>query len=140
MTLSTSAPDVILTSGAQALAQLLQTTRELPIVFALVADPVGAGFVNSLARPGGNATGLPDETPEKSAEFIEAECLKAARHALGCSGLTRVKIGPMRSRGSGPNWEVYGFSPSLSAIAHSEALKLIALLRQKYALKPSGKN
>jgi ABC-type uncharacterized transport system substrate-binding protein len=51
-------PDVILTSGAQALAQLLQTTRELPIVFALVADPVGAGFVNSLARPGGNATGF----------------------------------------------------------------------------------
>jgi putative ABC transport system substrate-binding protein len=51
-------PDVILTSGASALAPLLQTTREVPIVFVLVADPVGAGFVNSLTRPGGNATGF----------------------------------------------------------------------------------
>jgi putative tryptophan/tyrosine transport system substrate-binding protein len=52
------APDVILTGGAPALASLLQATRTVPIVFAVVPDPVGAGFVDSLARPGGNATGF----------------------------------------------------------------------------------
>jgi putative ABC transport system substrate-binding protein len=52
------APDVILTSGAAGVAPLLQATRSIPIVFTLVADPVGAGFVDSLARPGGNATGF----------------------------------------------------------------------------------
>ena len=52
------APDVILTSGSTAVAPLLQATRRVPIVFSQVPDPVGAGFVNSLARPGGNATGF----------------------------------------------------------------------------------
>jgi len=52
------APDVILTSGSTAVAPLLQATRSVPIVFSQVPDPVGAGFVNSLARPGGNATGF----------------------------------------------------------------------------------
>jgi putative ABC transport system substrate-binding protein len=52
------APDVILTSGAAGVAPLLQATRSVPIVFVLVADPVGAGFVQSLAHPGGNATGF----------------------------------------------------------------------------------
>src|SRR5262245_53383959 len=51
-------PDVVLTSGAAGVAPLLETTRSVPIVFVLVADPVGAGFVGSLARPGGNATGF----------------------------------------------------------------------------------
>jgi putative ABC transport system substrate-binding protein len=53
-----TAPDVILTSGAAALTPLAQATRSVPIVFVLVADPVGAGFVDSLARPGGNVTGF----------------------------------------------------------------------------------
>ena len=52
------APDVILTSGASTLAPLLQATSTVPIVFVNVSDPVGAGFVDSLARPGGNATGF----------------------------------------------------------------------------------
>ena len=51
-------PDVILTNGAAVLAPLLQATNSVPIVFVLVADPVGAGFIDSLARPGGNATGF----------------------------------------------------------------------------------
>ena len=51
-------PDVILTSGTAALTPLLQTTRTVPIVFVNIADPVGAGFVDSLSRPGGNATGF----------------------------------------------------------------------------------
>jgi ABC-type uncharacterized transport system substrate-binding protein len=52
------APDVILTQSSGATAPLLQATRTIPIVFTIVADPVAAGFVDSLARPGGNATGF----------------------------------------------------------------------------------
>jgi putative ABC transport system substrate-binding protein len=52
------APDVILSQSSPAIAPLLQATRSVPIVFTLVADPVGAGYVDSLAHPGGNATGF----------------------------------------------------------------------------------
>ena len=52
------APDVILAHSSAAVAPLLQATRTIPIVFTTVSDPVGAGFVDSLARPGGNATGF----------------------------------------------------------------------------------
>jgi putative ABC transport system substrate-binding protein len=51
-------PDVILANGNEVVRALLQATRSVPIVFLAVADPVGAGFVDSLARPGGNATGF----------------------------------------------------------------------------------
>ncbi len=50
------APDVIVATGSVGLAALLQVTRTVPIVFTIAPDPVGAGFVDSLARPGGNAT------------------------------------------------------------------------------------
>jgi putative ABC transport system substrate-binding protein len=57
--LAALAPDVILAAtGTATVAPLLQATRTLPIVFVVVIDPVGAGFVASLARPGGNATGF----------------------------------------------------------------------------------
>jgi putative ABC transport system substrate-binding protein len=56
--LAAIAPDVILANSSAAVGALLQATRTVPIVFAVVADPVGAGFVDSLARPGGNATGF----------------------------------------------------------------------------------
>jgi putative tryptophan/tyrosine transport system substrate-binding protein len=52
------APDVILAAGDTTLPSLLQATRTVPIVFAVATDPVGAGYVDSLARPGGNATGF----------------------------------------------------------------------------------
>jgi len=52
------APEVILASGSATAGPLLETTRSVPIVFAIVPDPVGAGFVDSLQRPGGNATGF----------------------------------------------------------------------------------
>jgi putative ABC transport system substrate-binding protein len=57
--LAALAPDVVLAAtGTATVAPLLQATRTVPIVFVLVIDPVGAGFVASLARPGGNATGF----------------------------------------------------------------------------------
>jgi putative tryptophan/tyrosine transport system substrate-binding protein len=52
------APDVIFVIGTANAGTLLQATRSVPIVFVFVADPVGAGFVDSLTRPGGNATGF----------------------------------------------------------------------------------
>src|SRR5262245_42484811 len=51
-------PDVIVASGSATVGPLLQATRTVPIVFVNVPDPVGAGYVESLARPGGNSTGF----------------------------------------------------------------------------------
>ena len=56
--LAALAPDVILATGAVSMGPLLEASRSVPIVFVIVPDPVGAGFVASLARPGGNATGF----------------------------------------------------------------------------------
>jgi len=56
--LATLAPDAILAGGTSAFGPLLQATHTVPIVFTIVFDPVGAGYVDSLARPGGNATGF----------------------------------------------------------------------------------
>jgi putative ABC transport system substrate-binding protein len=56
--LAASAPDVILAHGGLTVAPLLQATRTVPIVFPVAADPVAGGLVDSLARPGGNATGF----------------------------------------------------------------------------------
>src|SRR5215472_4586075 len=56
--LAAFAPDVILAHGVSSVRPLLQATRTVPIVFPIASDPVGAGLVESLARPGGNATGF----------------------------------------------------------------------------------
>jgi len=58
MELVALAPDVILATGGSPMGPLLEASRTVPIVFAIVPDPVGAGFVQSLSRPGGNATGF----------------------------------------------------------------------------------
>jgi putative tryptophan/tyrosine transport system substrate-binding protein len=65
------APEVILATGSSTLGPLLQATRTVPIVFTQTADPVGAGFVDSLARPGGNATGFIAFEYGMSAKWLE---------------------------------------------------------------------
>jgi putative ABC transport system substrate-binding protein len=65
------APDVILSSGSPAVAALQQATRTVPIVFTVVGDPVGAGFVDSLARPRGNATGFMTFEYSLSGKWVE---------------------------------------------------------------------
>lgn len=65
------APDVILASASPSVAALQRLTHELPIVFASVIDPVGAGFVASLARPGGNTTGFTAFEYSASSKWLE---------------------------------------------------------------------
>jgi putative ABC transport system substrate-binding protein len=69
--LAALAPDVILAGGGNSLESLLRATRTVPIVFAFVADPVGSGFVDSLSRPGGNATGFLQFEYSLSAKWLE---------------------------------------------------------------------
>jgi len=83
--LATLAPDVILAHGAATLAPLLQITRTVPIVFAAVTDPVGAGLVDSLARPSGNATGFMNFEYGSAAKWLEL--LKEI-----APGVTRVAV------------------------------------------------
>jgi len=65
------APDVILAGGGAVVPSLLQATRTVPIVFTQTPDPVGAGFVNSLAQPGGNVTGFTSFEYGISAKWLE---------------------------------------------------------------------
>ncbi len=65
------APDVIMTVGSVTIGPVQQATRTIPIVFVNVADPVGAGFVQSLARPGGNATGFTNFEYSMSGKWVE---------------------------------------------------------------------
>jgi putative tryptophan/tyrosine transport system substrate-binding protein len=65
------APDVILAHGALTVGPLLQVTRTVPIVFVVVTDPVAAGVVDSVARPGGNATGLMNFEYGVGAKWLE---------------------------------------------------------------------
>src|SRR5262249_3973068 len=65
------APDVIVTTGSAGLIPLLAMTRTIPIVFTIVPDPVGAGFVDTLARPGGNATGFSQFEFGLSSKWLE---------------------------------------------------------------------
>ena len=69
--LVTLAPDVMVATGGTSMGPLLQATRTVPIVFANVPDPVGSGFVESLSRPGGNATGFVQFEYNLSGKWLE---------------------------------------------------------------------
>src|SRR4029079_5316994 len=79
------APDVILSGGTSPVGPLLQATRSVPIVFVHVIDPVGTGIVDSLARPGGNATGFSNMEYSLSGKWLEL--LKEI-----APGVTRVAV------------------------------------------------
>ena len=85
--LAALAPDVIVSTGNSTLGPLLQATRTVPVVFVTAADPVGAGFVQSLARPGGNATGFLSFDYSISAKWLEL--LKEITPSLGRVGVVR---------------------------------------------------
>jgi len=64
-------PELILSQSTPATAALLQQTRTIPIIFAIVADPIGSGFVASFPRPGGNATGFAVTEPTQAGKWVE---------------------------------------------------------------------
>lgn len=65
------APEVIVANGTPAVSALHQATRSIPVVFVVVVDPVGAGYVHNLARPGGNITGFSTFEPEMGTKWLE---------------------------------------------------------------------
>jgi putative tryptophan/tyrosine transport system substrate-binding protein len=101
------ASDVVLTSGASTVGLMLQATRTVPVVFAGVADPVGAGFVDSLARPGGNATGFTSYEYSMSGKWLNL--LKEI-----APGVTRVAVlrDPAVSAGTGLFGAIQTAAPS----------------------------
>lgn len=85
-------PDIIVAYGAATVGPLLQMTRTIPIVFPVVADPVGSGFVDNLARPGGNVTG-----------FMSFE-YSLSGNGWSCSSRSIRALG---------GWECFGIPPAL---------------------------
>jgi putative tryptophan/tyrosine transport system substrate-binding protein len=119
--LAALAPDVILAHGASTVGPLLQATRTVPIVFPVVSDPVAAGYVDSMARPGGNATGFTSFDYGVSAKWLEllkqtapdvtrAAVLRDATQGSGTSQFAviqaaapslRVEVNPVNMRDAG---------------------------------------
>jgi putative ABC transport system substrate-binding protein len=102
------APDVILADSSAAVAPLLQATQTIPIVFAIVADPVGAGYVESLARPGGNATGF---TPFEYA--IAGKMLELLKEIAPHVTRAAVLRDPAIAAGPGQFGAIQSVAPSL---------------------------
>jgi len=99
------APDVMLVNGTVAVAAAQQASRSVPIVFGSVADPVGAGFVDSLARPGGNVTGFMPFEYSLSGKWLEllkelapgvkrAAVLRDATNSLGTAQFSAIQAVP----------------------------------------------
>ena len=110
--LAALAPDVILATGNAAVAPLLQATRTVPIVFVIVPDPVGAGFVNSLALPGANATGFIAYEYSLAAKWLEL--LKQI-----APGITRAAVVRDPALASGP-----GQFAAIQSVASSFGVEL----------------
>ena len=106
--LAALAPDVILAHGGSTVGPMLQATRTVPVVFPAVADPVGAGYVDSLARPGGNVTGFAQFEFSLSGKWLEM--LKQI-----ASDVTRAAVvrDPTLSTGLGQFGAIQAVAPSL---------------------------
>jgi putative ABC transport system substrate-binding protein len=111
--LAALAPDAILAGGTSSVGPLLQATRTVPIVFTIANDPVGAGFVDSLARPGGNATGFMNWEFSIGAKWLEL--LKEI-----APGVTRVAV--LRDTGQGFTINVFA---AIQAVAPALGVEVI---------------
>ena len=106
------APDVILAVGTSTVGPLLRLTRTVPIVFPLAADPIAAGLVESLARPGGNATGFMSFESAISAKWLEL--LKEV-----APGVKRVAVLRTLATAAGP-----GYFGAIQAVGPSLGIEL----------------
>jgi len=102
------APDVILSAGDSTLPALLEATRSVPIVFPVVTDPVGAGYVDSLARPGGNVTGFMSTEYSVSGKWLEL--LKEIAPTVTRAAVLRDSANPAQTAQFGV---IQGVAPSL---------------------------
>jgi len=101
-------PDVILANGTSTLGPLLQVSRTIPIVFVQVTDPVGSGYVESLAKPGGNATGFSTSEYGVSGKWLEV--LKQIAPSVTRAGVIR---NPAVRSGSGQFGAIQAVAPYL---------------------------
>jgi putative ABC transport system substrate-binding protein len=134
--LAALAPDVILAGGTSAVAPLLQATQTVQIVFAGAADPVGAGFVASLARPGGNATGFMQFEYSLSAKWLELLKQIAPR-------VTRVAVlrDPTVTAGIGQFAVIQSAAPSLGIDVSPVNVRIAREIEQSipaFANSPQG--
>jgi putative tryptophan/tyrosine transport system substrate-binding protein len=106
--LAANAPDVIFATGTPAVEQLLKATRAVPIVFAFTPDPVGAGIVESLSQPGGNATGFLQFEYSLSGKWLEL--LKQIAPSVTRAGVLRD---PGVTAGIGQFAVIQSVAPSL---------------------------
>jgi putative ABC transport system substrate-binding protein len=126
-TLVAHAPDVIVASSGLAVFALQRETRTIPIVFVTSADPVGDGFVDSLARPAGNATGFTNSLASMSGKWVEL--LKQAAPRV-------TRAGIIFNPDTAPNKGAY-FLPSFEAAAKSNAVTPLAIpVRSKEEIDP----
>ena len=130
------APDVILTSGNIVLAPIMQATRTIPIVFVQAIDPVGSGFVKSLARPGGNITGFTQFEYSLAAKWVEL-LKQIAPH------VTRAAVvrDPTRGPGIGQFAVVQAIAPSLGIeLSPINSLDISEMEREiaEFARSPNG--
>ena len=130
------APDVILASGNSAAGPMLQATRAIPIVFAIVPDPVGAGLVDSLARPGGNATGFTSFSYDIAGKWLEL--LKEIAPGMARVGVLRD---PNLTAGVGQWSAIQTAAPSFGLETSPINLRGAAELEQAmatFARQPNG--
>jgi putative tryptophan/tyrosine transport system substrate-binding protein len=122
------APDVILATGATPTGALLQATRAVPIVFTIVSDPVGSGFVDSLPRPGGNATGFMQFEYGLSGKWLEL--LKQI-----APDVTRVSVlwDPTTPPGIGQFAVIQSVAPSLGVELHPVNVRDAAEIEHRIA-------
>jgi putative ABC transport system substrate-binding protein len=130
------APDVILATGGAGTEKMLQATRSVPIVFVIVPDPVGSGFVESLGQPGGNATGFMQFEYTLSAKWVEL--LKEI-----APGVTRAAIlwDPAVATGTGQFAVIQAVAPSFGVDVRVISLRDAAEIERSvaaFARTPNG--
>ena len=130
-------PDVILANGTSTLGPLLQVSRTIPIVFVQVTDPVGSGYVESLAKPGGNATGFSTSEYGMSGKWLEV--LKQIAPSVTRAGVVR---NPAVPSGSGQFGAIQAVAPYLrmevTPIDVRDPAEMIARWRRSRAPRTAG--